>query len=255
MSNGSPRRVLLHFTLAAAGVLLVPAFWVISKAFFRIPDIYLPSLQSVVEAAIDLKPGLPSHIEATSTRLLVGFIAGTSLGIAVGLFLASSRFASFLVSPTVHALRAVPATAAVPFFLMWFGFGEFGRYLIVLSAVGLNVAVASQQILSEHSRTHLTFFRSFGLSPGSFPLRYSLPRILEEILPTLRYSLALSIGAVAVSELLGAQVGLGYLLQTGRSTFAFNLMFLAIIVIGLLASIFDLALCLLWKRVVYWKPS
>jgi ABC-type nitrate/sulfonate/bicarbonate transport system permease component len=187
------------------------------------------------------------------TRLLVGFIGGTIAGIALGMFFARKPALDAFFSPSVHALRAVPAAAAVPFFLLWFGFAEFGRYLIVFLAVGLNVAVASRQILARHSRAHLSFFASFGVDPGALALRYSLPRIIEEILPTLRFSLALSIGAVAVSELLGAQVGLGYLLQTGRSTFSFHLMFLAIIVIGAIASMMDLCLRALWDRILYWK--
>lgn len=237
------------------GVILPLACWYLIKALFRVPDLYLPSPESVIEAAEAIEPGLMFHTMATLVRLVVGYSLGTALGIAIGILSARWRTVDLLISPTVHSLRAVPAAAAVPFFLMWFGFAETGRYLIVLCAVAFNVAVAAQQILSEHSRPHLTFFRSYEVPPGSLPIRYSLPRVFEDILPTLRYSLALSIGAVAVAELLGAQVGLGYLLQSGRSTFSFNLMFLAIIVIGAIASALDLLLKIVWRVVVYWRPA
>lgn len=233
--------------------MLLLVIWWCAKEYARIPDLYLPSITSVLDAAFDIEPSLLAHSMATTIRLVVGFVAGTTLGISIAIVFARWSSLDDLLSPPIHALRTVPAAATVPFFLLWFGFAEIGRYLIVLAAVGLNVAVAAQQILRAHSRPHMTFFHAYQIPPGSLPLRYSLPRVLEEILPTLRYSLALSVGAVVVSELLGAQIGLGYLLQTGRSTFAFNLMFLAIIAIGFIATALDFLLCSAWARIIYWR--
>lgn len=253
MNTARKRPPKRRIMLVVAGTLVIPGAWWAIKTFAGVPDRFLPSIEAVLNAVTDIEPSLFAHAAATVTRLLVGFLGGTAFGIAIGIIFSRWPAADALCSPSVHALRAVPAAAAVPFFLLWFGFAEIGRYLIVFLAVGLNAVVASRQILDQHSRAHLTFFASFGFSPGSLPLRYSLPRVAEEILPTLRFSLALSIGAVTVSELLGAQVGLGYLLQTGRSTFSFHLMFLAIIVIGAIASAMDFLLRLTWQRILYWR--
>jgi ABC-type nitrate/sulfonate/bicarbonate transport system permease component len=244
-----------RIALSICGAFLIPVVWWGLKAFANIPDFYLPSITSVFDAARTVEPNILYHAAATTVRLLIGFVGGTVLGIAIAVAFARWPRTDDFLSPSVHALRAVPAAATVPFFLLWFGFAETGRYLLVLLAVGLNVAIASHQILANHSRAHLTFFHSFELAPGSLPLRYSLPRIVQEILPTLRYSLALAVGAVTVSELLGAQVGLGYLIQSGRSTFSFNLMFLAMIAIGLIASGLDALLRIFWQRLVYWRSA
>ena len=155
--------------------------------------------------------------------------------------------------PTLQSLRAVPAAATVPFFILWFGFSEFGRYLLVLTAVGFNIAVASSQILERISDVERAFFFSFALSPGGLLFRYALPKIVENLLPTLRFSLALSIGAVTVSELLGSQVGLGYLIQTSRSTFSLHVLFLAVILLGVLSAASDFLLVLVWRSVVFWR--
>lgn len=255
MTFMAKQRANARIALAISGAFLIPVAWWAIKAFGNIPDLYLPSITSVIDAAVTIKPNLAYHMAATTVRLLIGFIAGTALGIAIAILFARWPKADAFLSPSIHALRAVPAVATVPFFLLWFGFAEMGRYLLVLSAVGLNVAVAAHQILAAHTRAHMAFFQSFQLAPGSLPLRYSLPRILEEILPTLRYSLALAVGAVTVAELLGAQFGLGYLMQSGRSTFSFNLMFLAMIATGLIASVLDFLLRILWQQLVYWRPA
>ena len=234
-------------------VALIPALWLLLKYCFDISNRFLPGPNEVFYAMADIEPSIFYHALFTVSRLCVGFVGGTFFGIAVGLFFFKYLTLEKLFSPSVHALRAVPAAASVPFFILWFGFSEFGRYLLIFMAVSLNVAVASYQILKNHSRAHLAFFKSFNIEIGGLPFRYSLPRIVQDLLPTLRYSLSLSIGAVTVSELLGAQVGLGYILQIGRATFSLSLMFLAIMAIGLIAAFADKALQLVWNRIVYWR--
>jgi ABC-type nitrate/sulfonate/bicarbonate transport system permease component len=60
-------------------------------------------------------------------------------------------------------------------------------------------------------------------------------------------------GVVIVSELLGSQVGLGYLMQTARSTFSMHVIFLAMIMLGALNALVDVTVTRLWSRSVYWR--
>ena len=65
--------------------------------------------------------------------------------------------------------------------------------------------------------------------------------------------MALAIGAVTVSELLGSQVGLGYLIQTSRLTFWLDLLFLSMLLLGILSAAFDWLLRGLWGVIVFWR--
>ncbi|GMV20766.1 MAG: hypothetical protein AMXMBFR57_07150 [Acidimicrobiia bacterium] len=137
--------------------------------------------------------------------------------------------------------------------LLWFGFAETGKYLLIVCAVSFNLAVAGEQILSRLPDSTRAFILSFDLTPRSLTWVLYLPRILEDILPTLRFSLAMAIGAVTVAELLGSQVGLGYLIQTSRSTFSLHVLVLATIMLGLLSIVADRLLIYSWRRLVFWR--
>jgi ABC-type nitrate/sulfonate/bicarbonate transport system permease component len=63
----------------------------------------------------------------------------------------------------------------------------------------------------------------------------------------------LALGVIVVSEMLGAQTGLGYLMQTSRATFSLNVIFLSASVLGLIAGALDLVLRLLWGSIVSWR--
>jgi len=242
---------LLPWTLA--GIILVPALWWFATNVLKVSPRYLPSISSVAGAWIGLNPTIGSHFGATTLRLMIGFTFGTITGVGLALATARYKWLDSLLFPTINSMRAVPAAAIVPFFLLWFGFSEVGRYLLATIAVAFNVAVAAREILNQKISSHEAFFQSFKVAPASLTFRYALPRIAEGLLPTLRYSLALALGAVTVSELLGSQIGMGYLLQTARSTFSFHLLFLSMILLGILSVIADFCLCLLWKRLIYWR--
>jgi ABC-type nitrate/sulfonate/bicarbonate transport system permease component len=150
-------------------------------------------------------------------------------------------------------MRSIPAIAAVPFFLLWFGFSEHGKILLVLTGIAFNIAVATNQVLSAIPEKDRILFRSFGIAPNAMIVDYMLPRLLEALLPTVRFSLSTAMGVVIVSELLGSQIGLGYLMQTARSTFSMHVIFLATIMLGVLNAIVDAVVVHLWSKSLYWK--
>jgi ABC-type nitrate/sulfonate/bicarbonate transport system permease component len=144
--------------------------------------------------------------------------------------------------------------AIVPFFLLWFGFSEFGRYLLVVVGLGLNVLVACADTLESPKEADLVLFRNFNAPLNSRVVRYWLPRVVEGLLPTLRFGVALALGVIVVSEMLGAQSGLGYLMQTSRATFSLNVILLCAVILGVFATVMDAALRRLWQKVVQWRP-
>jgi sulfonate transport system permease protein len=236
-----------------AGFLLFPLVWVGLKYVGHISDRYLPDPIAVLESATRVDPNIFAHTLYTVTRFGIGFGLGTGLGIGLALILYRFAVLNDLLLPLVQSSRAIPAVALIPFFILWFGFSEFGRYLLVLSGTAFNVAVAGLQILDRPPERFSVMFESFGLRPEQFPLRYGLPAVCENVLPTLRFSLASAIGLIVASEMLGAQVGLGYLAQSARATFSMDLLFFVVILLGAISALSDWMLIRLWRALLFWK--
>ncbi len=239
--------------LAVVGFLLIPVIWISVKQFGLVSDRYLPAPDAVIRAFYEIDPSVFLHLAYTAFRLVFGFIAGVLTGIVLGIAINKSTIVSRLVSPMLDSMRSVPAIAIVPFFLLWFGFSEYGRILLVIAGIAFNIAIATSQALSEMPEKHRILFNSFGIPPSSMTWDYTLPRIMETLLPTVRFSLSTAMGVVIASELLGSQIGLGYLMQTARSTFSMHVIFLATILLGLLNAFVDFVLTGLWTRSVYWR--
>jgi len=235
------------------GSLLLPAVWLTLKYFLSVSDRYLPAPGQVFGAFSEIEPNIMVHVAFTSFRLVFGFVAGVVAGVAIGIGLTKSKNVAALVGPVLGSMRSIPPIAIIPFFLLWFGFSEVGRLLLVITGIAFNIAVSTFQILQDMPEKHRIMFKSFGLKESDMVLDYSLPRIIESLLPTVRFSLSTAMGVVIASELLGSQVGLGYLMQTARNTFSMHVIFLATILLGVMNAAMDFALVQCWKRAAYWR--
>jgi ABC-type nitrate/sulfonate/bicarbonate transport system permease component len=235
------------------GFLLLPAVWLALKYMLSVSDRYLPAPAQVFGAFSEIEPNIMVHVAYTSLRLVIGFVAGVVAGIALGIALSKSKTAAALVGPVLGSMRSVPPIAIIPFFLLWFGFSEVGRLLLVLTGIAFNIAISTYQVLQDIPEKHRILFKSFGLKDSDMTVDYSLPRILESLLPTVRFSLSTAMGVVIASELLGSQVGLGYLMQTARNTFSMHVIFLATILLGIMNAVMDFTLVQCWRRATYWR--
>ncbi len=234
------------------GYFWLPLFWIALKYVAHISDRYLPDPIRVLTSATVVDPNIFTQSLYTISRFTVGFVGGTALGVAIGLMLYRSRTLSYLLLPSIQSSRSVPAVAIIPFFLLWFGFSETGRYLLVLSGTALNIAIATLQISRSSPEKYVVMFTSYKVHPSFFPLRYGVPFVFENILPTLRFSLASAIGLIVASEMLGSQIGLGYLAQSARATFSMDLLFLTVISLGIISAIVDELLVIGWRTALFW---
>jgi ABC-type nitrate/sulfonate/bicarbonate transport system permease component len=253
--NPKLKEKLANIALSLMGSVLLLVLWISLKVGLHIPDRYLPSPSAVLHAIGDLEPSFWYHCAVTATRLVIGSILGIAIGIAIGILFSWQRTLGRFLLPSVLSMRAIPPVAAIPFFLLWFGFSETGKLVIIVFGIAFNIAVATLQAINSMPERYRILFKSFNIPEGALPISYSLPVALETLGPTVRFSVATAVGLVVVAELLGSQVGLGYLIQTSRSTFAMHTIFLATFGLAAIASIADWASQRLWRIIVFWKTS
>ena len=252
MNDLKHKTTVLDYIARITGALLLLIIWCSTKYLFTISDRYLPGPMLVLTAFHDIDPSIFVHTAATLARLLLGGLLGIVFGVGVAIAMHRFTLLRQLILPTVQALRSVPSIATVPFFLLWFGFEEIGKILLIVMGIGLNVLVGALQILSEISDKYRIALNSMGHSINEFPFRVALPIVLERMLPTIRTALSIAFGVVIVAELLGSQLGLGYLIQTSRTTYSIHVIFLVTIVLGILNVLLDLSIMLLWRKIVLW---
>lgn len=201
----------------------------------------LPSPASVWTAAVDLaERGLLGPYVAISTqRVLLGFLVGAALGLAVGSLVGLSRVAGALLEPVLGAIRAVPSLAWVPLLILWMKIGEDSK--ITLIAIGAFFPVYTTVVAAlRHVDAHLVEAgRAYGLSGPRLLAGVQLPAALPSVVAGLRLAMAQSWLFLVAAELIASSMGLGFLLLDSGNNGRVDRMILAIVLLALLGKTTD----------------
>lgn len=235
------------------GGAIIPALLLLTWQFVStsglVPLSQLPSPEMVWLAAVDLaQRGLLGQYVAISTqRVLLGFTAGATIGLALGAVVGLSRLADVLLAPTLGAIRAVPSLAWIPLLILWFGIAEDSKIILIAIGAFFPVYTIVATALRHVDRQLLEAGRAFGRHGISLFATVQLPAVVPSVLSALRLALAQSWLFLVAAELIASSMGLGFLLLDSGQNGRIDRIFLAIILLAVLGKLTD-ALVGLFER-------
>ncbi|GAA1441327.1 ABC transporter permease [Leifsonia poae] len=220
---------------------IILAAWQIASTSGAFSSALLPSPAMVVDAAIDLaqRGVLGLFIAISTQRVLIGFAFGAGLGLIFGALVGLSRFADILFSSTLGAIRAVPSLAWVPLLLIWFKIGEESKIILIAIGAFFPVYTIVAAALKNVDRHLVEAGRAFGLNGVRLFTTVQLPFVLPSVISGLRLALAQSWLFLVAAELLGASMGLGFLLSDSSNNGRTDRLFLAIILLAIIGKLTD----------------
>ncbi|PRA06919.1 ABC transporter permease [Arthrobacter sp. MYb229] len=219
---------------------------------------YLPSPQALLQQfGVLLQDGyqgrsLWEHIGASLTRTLVGFAIGSLIGVIIGLAAGSNRVISAALSPIMAFIRPIPPIAFIPMVVLYFGLGETGK-IVLITVTAFNYAVVNAQ--AGASGVPIAYRRAaatLGIGKYREFFHVIFPAALPSIFAGLKVALALSWAVVVAAELVGAQKGLGYMINNAALLFQIPTVFIGIILIGIIGLLMNLTLALVESKLVHW---
>ena len=217
--------------------------------------IFLPGpwlvLGSLVELAV--KGQLWGHVAATLERVAVGFGSGAALGVALGLAAGYLAPVRNVVEPLVELLRPIPPLALLPMFIVWVGIGETSKVGFITYATFFPIFLTTVTGVRQIDPLLLRAAQSLGARGLAIFTRVILPAALPDILTGLRLGVALAFFVIVISEFIGAEQGLGYLINDGRNFFLVPQMLGAAVLLGLLGCAGNAIVRLLERRLTRWQ--
>jgi ABC-type nitrate/sulfonate/bicarbonate transport system permease component len=213
--------------------------------------VFLPGPWLVADALVSMagKGQLWTHVGATLERVT----AGTVLALGLGLIAGQLRAVRNLVEPVVELLRPIPPLAMLPLFIVWVGIGEGSKISFIAYATFFPMFLTTVHAVRQIDPLLLRAARSLGAGPIPLFLRVILPAALPEILTGVRLGVALSFFVIVIAEFIGAEHGLGYLINDGRNFFLVPQMLGAAILLGLLGFAGNALVRALERRVLRWQ--
>jgi ABC-type nitrate/sulfonate/bicarbonate transport system permease component len=224
-------------------------------AFELFNPIFLPGPWLVLGSLTELaaKGQLWVHVRATLERVAVGFGTGAALGVGLGLAAGHVRVVRNVVEPVVELLRPVPPLAMLPLFIVWVGIGEPSKVGFITYATFFPIFLTTVTGVRQIDPLLLRAAQSLGAKGPRLFVRVILPAALPDILTGLRLGVALAFFVIVISEFIGAEHGLGYLINDGRNFFLVPQMLAAAVVLGLLGYAGNGVVRLLERRLTRWQ--
>ena len=150
-----------------------------------------------------------------------------------------------VLQPFLVASQAVPIVAIAPLLVIWFGPGIFSKILICALIVFFPVLVNTVVGLREVPDNLRDLMRSLDATTWQTLRLLEIPAALPVLLGGLRVGAALSVIGAVVGELVGADRGLGFLINVGRGQYDTALVFVGVFTLIILAlSLYGLVLLL-----------
>ncbi len=245
-------RALLRAGLVFAGLCFV---WQAIVTIGGLPAYILPPPTRVFAALIDRAGFLASHALLTLSEILLGMLFGVLLGSLSALTLASFATARRWLLPVLLVSQAIPVFALAPLLVLWLGYGMASKVAAATIIIYFPVTSAFYDGLRHTERGWLDLAQVMGATPQRALLLLRVPAALPGFASGLRVAAAVApIGAV-IGEWVGASAGLGYVMLQANARMQIDVMFAALLVLGIMAVILYYALDAALRHLMPWLPE
>lgn len=231
----------LRILLGALIPVALLGVWQLIIVLDVVPAYRLPSPSAVFLAGVDLynRGLLYQHIAISTQRVLLGFTIGSVVGLVAASAVGLSKVVSALLAPILGAVRAVPSLAWVPLLGLYLGYNEDSKVTLIAIGAFFPVFTTVANALLHVDPQLVEAGRAYGYAGTRLLGLVQLPAVVPSVVSALRLALAQSWLFLVAGELLGASLGLGFLLVDSQQNGRIDRLFLVIILLGVLGKITD----------------
>ena len=237
--------------------ILLMSSWELAVWWFAIPKIILPAPSSI---AVSLWDGVVHgtylwHSAVTFWEVVAGFVIGSATGLVLGTMIGLSPFLERTLYPYVVGFQTLPKVAVAPLFVVWFGYGATSKIIITATIAFFPLLANTIVGLRAAPRDQVDLMVAFTANRWQVFRMVRLPQAMPYVFAGLDVAAVLSVIGAIVGEFVGAQAGLGFLIQQATFNFDISGVFAILIILAGMGIGLHLAVVKVQKRVVFWMDT
>jgi taurine transport system permease protein len=246
-------------TISVVTVAVLVALWFIVTNMGWVKPLFLPSPQAVMQQFYEYVTGqandkpLWQHFLASMFRVFSAFALACVTAIPIGIAMGMSRVARGIFDPPLEFYRPLPPLAYLPLIIIWFGIDELPKVLLIFLSCFAPLALAARSGMRSASQEQINAAYSMGATYSQVIRHVILPSALPDILVGMRIAVGFGWTTLVAAEMVAANTGLGQMVLNASNFLRTDIVIMGIIVIGVVAYLFDLLMRWLERRLVPWK--
>ena len=251
----APKRSATKALVRYAPLLILALAWEAASRLHLVSSLALPPLSDVAIAWVDLIQSgeLLANGWSSLYRAGAGLVLAIMVGGALGIFMASSRPVNAMLGPLVELFYPMPKSALIPVTVLWLGFGDGSKILLIFLGCMLPVTIGAYNGARGSDRHLVWSARSMGARRLRVMWDVVVPSALPELLNGVRTALALSFILLVSSELIVARQGFGYLIGYLGANGSYEAMFAVVLTVAFTGFLADRVYQSVVARVLRWR--
>ena len=152
-------------------------------------------------------------------------------------------------------MRAIPKTALAPLFIVWFGFGDLPKILLIGLASFFYTLIPTLEGVKNIDNLLIKSARSLGANDGQLLTTVVLPSALPSMYAGLRLAAATALVVLVFVEIIAGDSGLGFLLEQGRASLNMAVMYMTLLVLGVIGFALDWLVRISETKLMPWRKG
>ena len=245
--------------ISAVTVVALVALWWLASHLRWLPPLFLPTPEVVFQRLYESAAGeltdapLAEHFGWSMFRVFTAFIAACITAIPIGVAMGVSRVLRGIFDPPIEFYRPLPPLAYLPLIVIWFGIDELSKILLIYLACFAPLAMSARAGVRSVSQEQIHAAYSMGATKYQVIWHVVVPAAMPEILTAMRIAIGFGWTTLVAAEMVAANKGLGQMVLNASNFLRTDIVIMGIIVIGVVAYLFDLLMRYVERVVVPWK--
>ena len=245
--------------ISTVTIVVLFVLWWLASHLHWLPPLFLPTPEVVAQRLYESATGqltdapLAEHFGWSMFRVFTAFFAACVTAIPVGVAMGVSRVARGIFDPPIEFYRPLPPLAYLPLIVIWFGIDELSKVLLIYLACFAPLAMSARAGVRSVSQEQIHAAYSMGATKAQVIWHVVVPGAMPEILTAMRIAIGFGWTTLVAAEMVAATKGLGQMVLNASNFLRTDIVIMGIIVIGIVAYLFDLLMRYVEHVVVPWK--
>ncbi|GER82370.1 ABC transporter permease [Thermogemmatispora aurantia] len=245
--------------LLVVGVLL---FWqfasgtILDSSFLSNP---LAILRQTITWLSDGDPWYESTLiintAVTLEETLLGLFFGVASGLLLGFLFGLQPTLERIFNPFIIALNSIPKIALAPLFILWLGIEIPMKVVLAAVTVFFLIFLNTLNGVRNVDQHLVDAVRLMGGRQRDVIFKVILPSATGSVLTGLHVAIPYALIGAIVAEQIGANHGIGYLIQSSGESFNAAGIFAALLVLTLIAGLLNAIVNLIDRKTSHWKAG
>ena len=236
-------------------IFVILAIWEAFVRIFGIGRLLLPPPSSVATEGAKFWNLLLTSSLITLLEAMIGFVLAAIVGIGLALIIVYSKTAGAIIMNTLVGVNATPKVAVAPILIIWLGLGIESKIALAFLLSFFPIVVNAARGFNDVPVDLMNLYRLMHATPMQVFRKVRMPSAMPAIFDGFKIALPIAMVGAVAGEFVAARSGLGFQIVLAFSNFNSPLVFAAVIVVAVEATILFQILVRIEDRVLFWRPS